>query len=135
MSLRSFSVLAVVLLGAGFVSLPLPVRSLPVDAIEIAQSSTTPSNAEDFYNRGVEKGEKGDFQGAIADYNQALRINPNYAKAYLNRGDAYHELGEYQKAIADYNQALRINPDYIKAYIDRGHAYSELKEYEKAMTD
>ncbi|WP_242056153.1 tetratricopeptide repeat protein [Nostoc flagelliforme] len=29
-----------------------------------------------------------DFQGAITDYNQAIKINPNYALAYNNRGNA-----------------------------------------------
>ena len=112
MSLNLSSILVALCLGVGFVSSPLPVWSLPVNAIEIAQSTTTPSTAEDFYNRGVEKGEKKDFQGAIADYNEAIRLNPNYAEAYIYRGAVYFLLGEPQKAIADFNQAIRLNPNY-----------------------
>jgi tetratricopeptide (TPR) repeat protein len=32
--------------------------------------------------------EQNDFDGAIADYNQAIRIDPEYALAYNNRGNA-----------------------------------------------
>jgi tetratricopeptide (TPR) repeat protein len=39
---------------------------------------------------------------AIADYNQAIQLNPKYAKAFNNRGFAYNNKGEYDRAIADY---------------------------------
>jgi tetratricopeptide (TPR) repeat protein len=51
-----------------------------------------------------------DFKGAIADFDQALRINPNFAKAYTNRGMARTKLDDVHGAIADCFQALHINP-------------------------
>ncbi|MBO1062429.1 MAG: serine protease, partial [Aphanizomenon flos-aquae CP01] len=50
-----------------------------------------------FYNnRGIVRDELGDKQGAIDDYTQAIKINPNLAQAYNNRGIVRNELGDKQ---------------------------------------
>ncbi len=41
---------------------------------------------------------KGDLDGAIADYNEAIRLNPQYANAYNNRGEAYFAKGDFKHA-------------------------------------
>ncbi|MFH0795948.1 MAG: tetratricopeptide repeat protein [Candidatus Omnitrophota bacterium] len=95
----------------------------------------SPNKARPHYNRGVVYRDKGDSDKAIADCNQALRINPNYAYAYNNRGAAYWDKGDSDKAIADYNQALRINPNYADVYNNRGVAYKSKGDYDKAIAD
>jgi tetratricopeptide (TPR) repeat protein len=79
--------------------------------------------------------DRGDYEGAIANYTQSLRINPNFAPTYNNRGNSYSALGEYQKALADYTQALRLDPNYAGTYNNRGGVYNELGEYQKALAD
>jgi tetratricopeptide (TPR) repeat protein len=64
--------------------------------------------AEEWFNRGCNKGELGDNQGAIAEYNQAIQIKPDYAYAYIGRGNAKSNLGDKQGAIAEYNQAAQL---------------------------
>jgi tetratricopeptide (TPR) repeat protein len=88
-----------------------------------------------YYFRGNTRADLGDKHGAIADYNEAIRLKPDYADAYNNRGLAYSNLKEYQKAIADFNEAIRLKPDYADAYRYRGGVHVELKEYQQAIAD
>jgi tetratricopeptide (TPR) repeat protein len=96
---------------------------------------TVQLTAEEWFNSGYNKGESGDYQGAIADYNQAIKIKPDYAAAYNNRGNPKSNLGDYQGAIADYNQAIQIKPDYATAYYNRGLFKSNLGDKQGAIAD
>ncbi|MDY6896827.1 MAG: tetratricopeptide repeat protein [Cyanobacteriota bacterium] len=64
--------------------------------------------ADDFYLQSVEKRNKADFQGAIKDLNQAIRINPKYAFAYYRRAEARQNTGKVDKAIADLQKAAEL---------------------------
>jgi Flp pilus assembly protein TadD len=52
--------------------------------------------------------DKGDFDGAIAAYTEAIRLNPHNAQLYSSRGQAYARKGEWEKAIADCTQAIHL---------------------------
>jgi tetratricopeptide (TPR) repeat protein/S1-C subfamily serine protease len=89
-----------------------------------------------FYNnRGNVRYELGDKQGAIQDYNQAIKINPNDALAYNNRGIVRNELGDKQGAIQDCNQAIKINPNDALAYNNRGIVRNDLGDKPGAIDD
>ena len=100
-----------------------------------SQSSTASARAVAYYNRGIEHHGKGQDDLAIADYNQALRINPNNSLAYNNRGIAYHSKGQGDLAIADYSQALRIDPNNALAYYNRGTEYHGKCQDDLAIAD
>ena len=42
-----------------------------------------------------------EYERAVEDYDQAIRINPNYSEAYHNRGIAFHRLGHYEESERD----------------------------------
>ena len=54
---------------------------------------------------------KGDLDGAIAEYREALRLNPNDDEAHFNLGVALGKKGDWDGAIAEYREALRLNPN------------------------
>jgi tetratricopeptide (TPR) repeat protein len=75
-----------------------------------------------YTNRGVEYFTKGDFDRAISDHEQAIKLDPKNSLAYNNRGNAYGGKREFDRAIADYDQAVKLNPKYAAAYFNRGLA-------------
>ena len=95
----------------------------------------TTAKADDFIIQGEYKRNKGDYKGAIADYNSALRIDGKNAIAYNNRGVARYLLKDNSGAIADYNLALRFNPNFAKTYNNRGLARYVLGDKQGAITD
>ena len=103
----------------------------------LAQSDKeTPVNrAVAYYNRAIRYRARGDNDRAIADYTEAIRLNPNYVNAYHNRGVAYHVKGDSDRAIADFSEAIRLNPSFAPAYSCRGTVYAGRKEYARAIAD
>jgi tetratricopeptide (TPR) repeat protein len=75
------------------------------------------------------------FDQAIADYTQAIKLDPNNARIYYERSSTYHAKEDYDKAIADSTQAIRINPNFGDAYNLRGMAYEKKNDYDKAIAD
>ena len=84
-------------------------------------------------NQKLEEGNqlyyKGDYNGAIAKYNEALTLYPNGGGIYHNRGAAYDALKKYELAIADSTKAIELNPNEASYYYNRGYIYSDLQSY------
>jgi hypothetical protein len=53
--------------------------------------------------------EKGRYERAIADFSQAIKIDPTLEAAYINRGWALHEKREFAGFAADPEHATRID--------------------------
>ncbi len=56
---------------------------------------------------------KGDLDRAIADYDQAIKLNPNDAAALLNRGAAKKQQGDQSGGEADIAAAIKIDPNGV----------------------
>jgi tetratricopeptide (TPR) repeat protein/tRNA A-37 threonylcarbamoyl transferase component Bud32 len=75
------------------------------------------------------------LEPALADCEQALRLDPNLSRAYLCRGLARQGLGDPGGALADFNRALELDPQMAKAYLNRGIAHLDLGNIEAALSD
>jgi tetratricopeptide (TPR) repeat protein len=88
------------------------------------------------YNiRGLAYDSKGGHNRAIADYDEAIRLDPKNAKAYYNRGASYYDKGELDRAITDYGEAIRLDPKHADTYVNRGLAYDRKGEHDRAIAD
>jgi tetratricopeptide (TPR) repeat protein len=76
------------------------------------------------------------LKSAIADYTEAIRLNPKDDSAFYFRGEAYRQKADYDRAIADYTEAIRLNPkDVFASYYARGGAYVDKGDYGHAISD
>lgn len=83
---------------------------------------------------------KGQFDTAIADYDAAIRINPDFAVALNNRAWAYFRSGRAQQGLPDVEKSLRLNPLSEHSWDTRAHirqaagnATGAFDDYEKAV--
>jgi tetratricopeptide (TPR) repeat protein len=89
------------------------------DAVAIAEAKKP--TASDRFASGIQKYRKGDVQGALADFNRAIELDPKYAIAYYGRGFlAVEKLQDLQGALADFNRAIELDPNNAVAYCARG---------------
>lgn len=77
----------------------------------------------------------GDFAGAVADLDEAIRRKPEAADARSMRGRAKLCKGDYAGAIADATEALRLKPDRLDPLIDRALARALSGERAAAVPD
>lgn len=105
------------------------IRGITVEPPNQAQT------AVEFYQQGIENARVGDYQQALADYNQAIKLNPNLAEVYDQRGFVYYRLNDYSSAFADYSQALQINPSLASVYYHRGLTRFALGYSQTAIED
>jgi signal peptidase I len=84
------------------------------------------SNAVDnAINRANVYANSGDYDLAIAAYNEVIRLDPKYALAWSNRGKVYEKKGELQRALTDYKSAISLNPS-LEAAVEGAKRVSKL---------
>ena len=98
-----------------------------------ASSGPTTDEASTLFNRAMQQAKTGNYAGAIADWDRALRLQPNNYKAWLNRGNALVMLRQPQVAIESYEKALAIEPNIHDAWGNKGVALLNLKRFEEAI--
>jgi tetratricopeptide (TPR) repeat protein len=88
-----------------------------------------------YVNRGFAYLSKGDYDRAIADFNQAIQIQPDSTLAYFNRAAVYFAKQDYDRALTDLNQVIQLQPNFDLAYVKRGSVYSFKGDYDRALAD
>jgi tetratricopeptide (TPR) repeat protein len=88
-----------------------------------------------FNNRGRTYSDKRDYDRAIRDYDEAIRLDRNNVAAYLNRGSAYNSKRDHDGAIRDYAEAIRLQPGNVTALNGRGFAYKQKGDLDRAIHD
>ena len=92
-------------------------------------------DADDHIRRGIAYRREEKFEQALAEFEQAVGINPDNPDAWYHRGLAWGLMGEHRRAIADFTHAIALAPEYADAYNCRGYALLCLAEYRLALRD
>ncbi len=97
-----------------------------------------PASAAEYNAAGVERFEAGRVEEAIAQYSEAIRIDPELAAASYNRGQAYFTLGDSERAMPDFTRAIEVDPEdrqVALAYAGRAMAHPVLGNDADAASD
>jgi tetratricopeptide (TPR) repeat protein len=124
----------------------------------------TPETAGAFLDRGIVFASRKEWQLAITNFTEAIRLNPDLSAAYALRGRAYYacasyvvsignnfsnvtaeidsirqvsdqQVSWYEMSINDFTQAIKLDPNNSVIYRERGVVYSDSGNFEKALLD
>lgn len=88
---------------------------------------------EAYYWRGQLLGLRKEYQKAIEDMRQVLRLNPSYTKAHRSLGWAYYETGKYDEAIQALDRYINANAKDGWAFYERALAYHKKGDVPTAL--
>src|SRR5262245_55393186 len=61
----------------------------------------------------------------VAEYSEAIRLDPYNAELFVNRANAWHLAGRLDEALVDYARAIRLKPGTARFYLLRGKAFHQ----------
>ncbi len=113
-------------------------RRLYDQAIEAYQKAITlrPHFADAYVGLGDVRAAKGDHDGALVEYRQALALDSSNAKVYLSMGKIYYnEKGLYYEAVAAYRKAVELDTYFLEARMGLGEIFEEKGLYQDAIAE
>jgi tetratricopeptide (TPR) repeat protein len=100
-----------------------------------ARANPSDDSPEECLNRGNAALNKNDFENAIKEYTEAIRVKTDYAIAFGNRGLAYSRKKEFEAAIKDLTEAIRLDSNFGDAYLTRAYVHLRNSNSEAAIDD
>ncbi|MCA0235252.1 MAG: tetratricopeptide repeat protein [Bacteroidetes bacterium] len=91
------------------------------------------TRAEVLINRGAAQGAAGQFQQAIADLTEGIRIDPKNKNGYFNRSIAYYSTQQYDKALVDYDAYLKLDPFNANVWYESGMIQRSMNKNQEAI--
>lgn len=127
--------LAIVYFNLGIIHSEKNADQAMIDYGKVIESAVVPLNIKALINHAALLEKKSDFAGAIADYDQLLKLAPQFADVYGSRARAYRALGKFNESLSDYTVQIARNPRDARAYDNRGDTYYVLGQYDLAIAD
>jgi curved DNA-binding protein CbpA len=91
-----------------------PVPAAQADRASAASASVgppleiAPSDAKIHRERGISAYRNGDYNAAVAEFDRAIRLDPNFSAAYVDRSIVLYRMQRFERAFADIAQAKRL---------------------------
>ena len=97
--------------------------------------SMMPTSAVDYLARGAAYRGLGQYEKALADYDEALKRNPNFPEVQMNKGMVFWHRADYASAIPLFTAAIKLDPNFVEALANRGAAYRKKGDISSAIAD
>ena len=88
-----------------------------------------------FAQRGYVKAQANRTEEAIADMDEALRLDPTNAEVFDKRGSLHFNLKHFKEAATDFTEAIRLDPNQPVYFLHRGFAHEALGKKDQAAED
>jgi tetratricopeptide (TPR) repeat protein len=75
------------------------------------------------------------FQDAVNDYGEAIKLKPDDARIYEQRAAVEMKLNDNDKALADYSEAIKLKPNEVRYYAYRSYIYEVKGDIKNSMAD
>jgi protein O-mannosyl-transferase len=102
------------------------------DAYHSRASYLVNKNAIDI---GQKNSIKNEYDRALADFNNSIKLNPNNADVFTGRANIYSLKDEFNLALSDYTKSIELDNKNANTYFNRAGAYNLMKQYDKAIED
>lgn len=103
--------------------------------IDRGERESRPERSAAYVARARTISDRGDYDIAIRDLDEAIALDPKNVVAANNRGYNFAQKGDYDRAIRDYDEALRINPKFATALSNRADVWRMKGSYDRAIND
>ncbi len=91
--------------------------------------------AVSFFHRGRAYYSTQDYDRAVQDFDEAIRLYPSFLNAFFQRGDVYLAKQDYDRAVRDFDEVIRLDPNDAIAFRYRGDVHLAKEDYDRAIQD
>jgi tetratricopeptide (TPR) repeat protein len=88
-----------------------------------------------YQQRGYAAATNQQFQDAINDYGEAIKLKSDDARIYEQRAAVEMKLNDMDKALADYSEAIKLKPNEVRYYLYRSYIYELKGDIKNSMAD
>ena len=88
-----------------------------------------------YQRRGYADVSQQNYQDAISEYGEALKLTPQDVRIYEQRAAVEMKINDYDKALADYSEIIKLKPNEIRYYNYRAYIYELKNDSTNSMTD
>jgi tetratricopeptide (TPR) repeat protein len=109
--------------------------SKAVEDFSAAIKKNDGSKLDALTNRAYMYFQQGQYERALADLNEALKIKPGFPWVYRLMANAYYKKGDFGEAVEHASKAIELDPNEAEGYLVRGALYLQQQRYEQAKAD
>jgi tetratricopeptide (TPR) repeat protein len=88
-----------------------------------------------YQQRGYASATNQQFQDAINDYSEAIKLKPDDARIYEQRAAVEMKSNDTDKALADYSEAIKLKPNEVRYYLYRSYIYETKDDIKSSLAD
>ena len=109
-------------------------KTLKINPEHKTASAAIKNVAKNYFNKGNQSYKRGDLEGALASYEEVLKVDLSFYQAYYQIGVIQSKMGDKDLAVASYQKALKVNPQFYKGYFALGLAKNGMNDLDGAIS-